>query len=515
MSQHTDTVRAYLLDLQERIISAFEVEDGKPFVRDAWVRGPEERLQGDGCSRLVEEGNVLERGGCNFSHVKGPQLPPSATQHRPELAGCPFEAMGVSLVFHPRSPHVPTVHMNVRMLAAHRPDGSVVAWYGGGMDLTPYYGREEDARHFHQACKDALAPFGPELHPRYKAWCDEYFFLKHRNEARGVGGIFFDDVSELGEQGGFELIRSVGDAFIGAYLPIRARLPGLSPGPLRRVQPRLGPRHLVRSAVGRPHRKHPDVDAAGGELALQLAPRARHARGTSLHRLPAAAGLGLSDLTPTAPLAAPEAFATPLRRVGIMGGSFDPVHVAHVALAESALQALSLDEVRWVPVGQPWQKARRLASAEHRVAMVERAIAHESRFVVDRVEVDRAGPSYTLETVRSLRQAHPDVSEWCLIIGLDQYLNLPSWRGWVELLGEVTLAVATRAGVTPVASPELAAQAHRMVPLPMAPHEVSSTDIRARLARGETPESLAPTLLSAGVARYIANHQLYAPGDPR
>ena len=198
-----------------------------------------------------------------------------------------------------------------------------------------------------------------------------------------------------------------------------------------------------------------------------------------------------------------------------MGGSFDPVHVAHVALAESALQALSLDEVRWVPVGQPWQKARRLASAEHRVAMVERAIAHESRFVVDRVEVDRAGPSYTLETVRSLRQAHPDVSEWCLIIGLDQYLNLPSWRGWVELLGEVTLAVATRAGVTPVASPELAAQAHRMVPLPMAPHEVSSTDIRARLARGETPESLAPTLLSAGVARYIANHQLYAPGDPR
>ena len=224
MSQaHTDAVRSHLLDLQDRIISAFEAEDGTPFVRDAWVRGAHERLQGDGCSRLVEEGNVLERGGCNFSHVKGPSLPPSATQHRPELAGCPFEAMGVSLVFHPRSPHVPTVHMNVRMLAAHRPDGTVVAWYGGGMDLTPYYGHEEDARHFHQVCKDALAPFGPELHPRYKKWCDEYFFLKHRNEARGVGGIFFDDVSELGEQGGFDLIRSVGDAFTQAYLPILQR----------------------------------------------------------------------------------------------------------------------------------------------------------------------------------------------------------------------------------------------------------------------------------------------------
>jgi nicotinate-nucleotide adenylyltransferase len=198
-----------------------------------------------------------------------------------------------------------------------------------------------------------------------------------------------------------------------------------------------------------------------------------------------------------------------------MGGSFDPVHVAHVALAESALRALGLDEVRWVPVGQPWQKARRLAAAEHRVAMVERAIAHEPRFVVDRVEVEREGPSYTLDTVQRLRVAHPEVVEWYLIIGLDQYLNLPSWHGWLELLGQVTLAVATRAGVTPVASPELAAQAHRMVPLPMAPHAVSSTDIRARLARGETPESLVPTLLSAGVARYIANHQLYAPGDPR
>lgn len=219
----TQTMRAYLLGLQDRIISAFEAEDGKPFIRDAWVRGPEERLQGDGCSRLVEEGHLLERGGCNFSHVKGPSLPPSATQHRPELAGRPFEAMGVSLVFHPRNPYVPTVHMNVRMLAAHKADGTVVAWFGGGMDLTPYYGFEDDARHFHQVCKDALTPFGDDKHPRFKKWCDEYFFLKHRNEARGVGGIFYDDLSELGFDGGLALTQSVGDAFINAYLPILQR----------------------------------------------------------------------------------------------------------------------------------------------------------------------------------------------------------------------------------------------------------------------------------------------------
>jgi len=198
-----------------------------------------------------------------------------------------------------------------------------------------------------------------------------------------------------------------------------------------------------------------------------------------------------------------------------MGGSFDPVHVAHVALAESALIALRLDEVRWIPVGQPWQKARQLAPAEHRVAMVERAVAHEPRFIVDRIEVDRSGPSYTLETVLALQTAHPEVSEWCLIIGLDQYLNLPSWHGWTDLLARVTLAVATREGVDPEAPLELAAHPHRMHPLPMAPHAVSSTDIRTRLNRGETPESLVPTLLSEGVARYIANHQLYAPGDPR
>lgn len=198
-----------------------------------------------------------------------------------------------------------------------------------------------------------------------------------------------------------------------------------------------------------------------------------------------------------------------------MGGSFDPVHVAHVALAESALLALRLDEVRWIPVGQPWQKSRQLAPAEHRVAMVERAVAHEPRFTVDRIEVDREGPSFTLDTVRALQAAHPDVAEWCLVIGLDQYLNLPTWQGWTELIERVTLAVAVREGVNLEPSPVLAAHPHRLHPLPMAPHAVSSTDIRTRLTRGETPESLVPTLLSEGVARYIANHQLYAPGAPR
>jgi len=216
-------VRAYLLGLQGRIVAALQAEDGKAFVSDGWTREPGDRLQGDGLSQLVEEGNLLERGGCNFSHVKGAKLPPSATQHRAELAGAPFEAMGVSLVMHPRNPHVPTVHMNVRMFAALPEGRDAVVWFGGGMDLTPYYGQEDDARHFHRTCRDALAPFGADKHPHFKRWCDEYFFLKHRNEPRGVGGIFFDDFSEGGFDNGFALIRAVGDAFLVAYLPIVRR----------------------------------------------------------------------------------------------------------------------------------------------------------------------------------------------------------------------------------------------------------------------------------------------------
>jgi coproporphyrinogen III oxidase len=217
-------VRGYLLGLQARIVAAFEQEGGDAFLVDAWQREPGGALEGDGISRLVEGGALLERGGCGFSHVKGRALPASATQHRAaELANAPFEAMGVSLVFHPRNPYVPTVHMNVRMLAALPVDGVPVVWFGGGMDLTPYYGFEDDAVHFHRTCRDALVPFGADKHPRFKRWCDDYFFLKHRREARGIGGIFFDDFAEGGFANGFALIRAVGDAFVGAYLPIVQR----------------------------------------------------------------------------------------------------------------------------------------------------------------------------------------------------------------------------------------------------------------------------------------------------
>lgn len=216
-------VREYLLALQDRIVTTMQAEDGKAFVSDGWTRPAGGPLEGDGLSRLVEEGNLLERGGCNFSHVKGKAMPPSATAHRPELAGAPFEALGVSLVFHPRNPYVPTVHMNVRMFAA-KPEGrEPVAWFGGGMDLTPYYGQEEDAAHFHRVCRDALAPFGDDKYARFKRWCDDYFFLKHRNEPRGIGGVFFDDFAELGFERSFAMIRAVGDAFLEAYLPIVKR----------------------------------------------------------------------------------------------------------------------------------------------------------------------------------------------------------------------------------------------------------------------------------------------------
>ncbi len=213
-------VRAYLVGLQARITEALNEIDPTPFVTDAWEKPAGEKLQGDGLTKIMEGGPIFERAGCGFSHVTGPQLPPSATQHRPELAGAPFEAMGVSLVFHPRNPHVPTVHMNERMIAA-KPEGKdPVAWFGGGMDLTPYYGHDEDAVHFHQTCKDALDPFGGELYPRFKTWCDQYFCNKHRNEQRGVGGVFFDDFAELGMVRSFEMLQSVGDAFLKAYLPI-------------------------------------------------------------------------------------------------------------------------------------------------------------------------------------------------------------------------------------------------------------------------------------------------------
>jgi len=218
-SLHSAAIKTWLLALQAQIVHDLEQADGKPFLRDAWTR-PE---GGGGISRLIEEGNVFERGGVNFSHVMGAALPPSASAVRPELAGRAWEAMGVSLVLHPRNPHAPTVHMNVRFFEATAPGEDAVWWFGGGMDLTPYYGDEGDARHFHQVCHDALAPFGPTLHPRFKTWCDEYFYLKHRKEARGVGGIFFDDLNELGFEQSYALVQSVGSSFTTAYLPILER----------------------------------------------------------------------------------------------------------------------------------------------------------------------------------------------------------------------------------------------------------------------------------------------------
>jgi coproporphyrinogen III oxidase len=206
----TAPVRQYLLGLQERIVARMEALDGKPFLRDEWKR----REGGGGISRILEDGNLLERGGVGFSHVSGAKLPPSASGHRAQIAGQPWEAMGVSLVFHPRNPYVPTVHMNVRFFAAGE-----TWWFGGGMDLTPYYPFDEDCAHFHRANRDALAPF-PGLHARFKKACDEYFFLKHRGEPRGIGGTFFDDFNELGFEDSFAVMRAVGDAFLPAYVPV-------------------------------------------------------------------------------------------------------------------------------------------------------------------------------------------------------------------------------------------------------------------------------------------------------
>ena len=217
---NVDTVREYLRELQERITTACAEVDGGTFTTDKWKKGKGEPLQGDGTTMILEEGNVFERAGCGFSHVVGSSLPASATQNRPELVGAGFEALGVSLVFHPRNPYAPTVHMNVRMIAATPASGATVAWFGGGMDLTPYYGFEEDGVHFHTTCKTALDPFGADKYLRFKKWCDEYFYLKHRDEQRGIGGIFFDDFAEGGFMNGFALISSVGDSFLDAYLPI-------------------------------------------------------------------------------------------------------------------------------------------------------------------------------------------------------------------------------------------------------------------------------------------------------
>ena len=214
-----DAVKNYFTGLQRTIVARLTAVDGRPFRRDEWAR-PE---GGGGITQVLEDGAVFERAGVNFSHVSGASLPPSASAGRPELAGRSFQALGASLVLHPRNPYVPTVHMNVRFFVAERPGAGAVWWFGGGMDLTPYYPFAEDARHFHRACRDALAPFGAERYPRYKKWCDDYFHLKHRGEPRGIGGVFYDDLSEPDFETCFALTRSVGDGFLAAYLPILER----------------------------------------------------------------------------------------------------------------------------------------------------------------------------------------------------------------------------------------------------------------------------------------------------
>ena len=213
-------VKAYLLDLQDHICRELEAEDGTGrFAEDNWTRTE----GGGGRSRILTEGAVFEKAGGGFSHVYGDQLPPSATAHRPELAGKPWQALGVSLVIHPRNPYVPTSHANVRFFVAD-PDGTnPIWWFGGGFDLTPYYGFEEDCIHWHRTARDAVAPFGADLHPKWKQWCDDYFYLKHRAEPRGIGGLVFDDFNALGFERSFALLRAVGDAYLPAYRPIVAR----------------------------------------------------------------------------------------------------------------------------------------------------------------------------------------------------------------------------------------------------------------------------------------------------
>jgi coproporphyrinogen III oxidase len=205
-------VHDYLAALQARIVAALEQIDGKAFKQDSWQRAE----GGGGITQILEEGKVFERAGVNLSRVQGPSLPPSASASRPQLAGQAFEAMGISVVLHPRNPYCPTVHLNVRFFCTK----AATWWFGGGMDLTPCYGFEEDARHFHAACKHALEPFGADYYPRFKRWCDEYFQLRHRGEPRGIGGIFFDDLAERDFDFSFALARSVGDRFLSAYIPI-------------------------------------------------------------------------------------------------------------------------------------------------------------------------------------------------------------------------------------------------------------------------------------------------------
>ncbi|ALO40555.1 oxygen-dependent coproporphyrinogen oxidase [Pseudoalteromonas phenolica] len=212
-----ETVKAFLLQLQDTICAGLEQADGKAkFVEDAWERAE----GGGGRTRVIRDGDVIEQGGVNFSHVFGASMPASATAHRPELAGRSFHACGVSLVIHPKNPHIPTSHANVRFFIAEKEGEAPIWWFGGGFDLTPFYPVLEDVKHWHQVAKDLCDPFGDTVYNDYKKWCDEYFYLKHRGETRGVGGLFFDDLNEWGFEKSFDFMQAVGNGFLDAYLPI-------------------------------------------------------------------------------------------------------------------------------------------------------------------------------------------------------------------------------------------------------------------------------------------------------
>ncbi|MDM1708837.1 oxygen-dependent coproporphyrinogen oxidase [Thiopseudomonas alkaliphila] len=220
MTNSFEAVKAYMLDLQDRICAAFEEADGQAtFFEDKWER----EAGGGGRTRVIADGALIEKGGVNFSHVYGGQLPASASAIRPELAGRSFQAMGVSLVIHPENPHIPTSHANIRLFVAEKEGEEPIWWFGGGFDLTPYYGVEEDCVHWHQVAHDACAPFGEEIYPEFKQWCDEYFYLKHRDEPRGIGGLFFDDLNRWDFATCFAFIKAVGEAYLHAYLPIVER----------------------------------------------------------------------------------------------------------------------------------------------------------------------------------------------------------------------------------------------------------------------------------------------------
>jgi coproporphyrinogen III oxidase len=212
----TAAVKNYLLKLQDQICQQLQTLDGQPFSEDSWERPG----GGGGRTRVLQEGALIEKGGVNFSHVFGDQLPASATAARPELAGRSYQAMGVSLVIHPRNPYVPTSHANVRFFIAEKPGSDPVWWFGGGYDLTPYYPFMDDVVHWHQVARDACKPFGPQVYPQYKKWCDEYFHLKHRDEPRGVGGLFFDDLNEPDFERCFAFMQAIGNSYMPAYQPI-------------------------------------------------------------------------------------------------------------------------------------------------------------------------------------------------------------------------------------------------------------------------------------------------------